>query len=242
MQVACEHCKTKINIPDRKIPKGQRVRINCPKCKKALSVAAPPNVKVQMRPGGRSGPTDLNETGKFHLRFIESKPARKPKEESYGYDDYTEDQDLDFYEDDARLALVMVDAARHASKIESAVKGLGYKFITSPNTRDGIGKMRFHHFELVILADGFDGQDLKNNSVMHYLNRLSMSIRRHIFLVLIGDQFKTKDNMMAFALSANMVMNPKELNKFSPILRNAISENQKFYKVYADCMVELGKA
>jgi hypothetical protein len=59
---------------------------------------------------------------------------------------------------------------------------------------------------------------------------------------LIGDQFKTRDNMMAFALSANIVINPKELNRFSPILRNAISENLKFYKVYADCMVELGNA
>jgi predicted Zn finger-like uncharacterized protein len=244
MQVACEHCKTKINIPDRKIPQGQRVRINCPKCKKAFSVAARRDVKVQKRPGGPSGPSDLNETGKFHLRFIESKPSREPQaqDQAYGYDEYTEDKDLEFFEDDARLALVMVDAPKQASKIESAVKGLGYKYITSPNTRDGIGKMRFHHFELVVLADGFDGQDLKNNSVMHYLNRLSMSIRRHIFLVLIGDQFKTRDNMMAFALSTNIVINPKELNKFSPILRNAISENLKFYKVYADCMVEMGKA
>ena len=69
---------------------------------------------------------------------------------------------------------------------------------------------------------------------MHYLNRLSMSVRRNIFLVLIGDRFKTRDNMMAFALSANVVLNPKELNTFAPILRNAISENEKFYKVYTD--------
>jgi hypothetical protein len=47
---------------------------------------------------------------------------------------------------------------------------------------------------------------------------------------------------MAFALSANVVINPKELNRFSPILRNAISENEKFYKIYLDTMAELGKA
>ena len=240
MQVACEHCKTKINIPDRKIPKGQRIRLNCPKCKKAFTVVAPQNVRKAVH---QPGPPAHDETGRFHMRFIESKPARAGSEDaSYSYDDYSHDNDLDFYEEDARLALLMVDAAKHASKIEGAVKGLGYRCITSPNTRDGIGKMRFHHFDLVILADGFDGQDLTNNSVMHYLNRLSMSVRRKIFLVLIGDRFKTRDNMMAFALSANVVINPKELNRFSPILRNAISENEKFYKIYLDTMAELGKA
>ena len=241
MQVACEHCKTKINIPDRKMPKGQRIRLNCPKCKKAFSVVAPQTARKGIR---QAGPPEHDETGRFHMRFIESKPAARvsPEEKSYGYEEYSQDNALDFYEEDARLALLMVDSPKYASKIESSVKGLGYRCITSPNTRDGIGKMRFHHFDLVILADGFDGQDLVNNSVMHYLNRLSMSVRRKIFLVLIGDRFKTRDNMMAFALSGNVVINPKELNRFSPILRNAISENEKFYKVYLDTMAELGKA
>ena len=161
MQVACEHCKTKINIPDRKMPKGQRVRLNCPKCKKAFSVVAP---RAKRKGPRQSGPAPHDETGKFHLRFIESKPAGGGEEEDYGYDQYTDDKDLDFYEEDARLALIMVDAPRQASKIESAVKGMGYRCISSPNTRDAIGKMRFHDFDLVILADGYDGQDLINNS------------------------------------------------------------------------------
>lgn len=239
MQVVCEHCKTKINIPDRKVPTGQRVRLNCPKCKKAFSVAPPRAKKAVKR---QPGPALHDETGKFHLRFIQSKPEKTEAEESYGYDDYAEDTDLDFYEEDARLALLMVDAPRQASKVESAVKGMGYRCISSPNSRDAIGKMRFHHFDLVILADGYDGMDLVNNSVMHYLNRLSMSVRRNIFLVLIGDRFKTRDNMAAFALSANVVLNPKELNRFAPILRNAISENEKFYKIFRDIMMEVGKA
>lgn len=239
MQVACEHCKTKINIPDHKIPRGQRVRINCPKCKKVISVVAP----YTTRKGSlQVGPAEHGETEMFHMRFMESKPAQGPEDAGNGYDDYSQDNGLDYYEEDARLALVMVDEPKQVSRIESAIKGLGYRHINSPTTRDGIGKMRFHHFDLVILADGFDGQDLTNNSVIHYLSRLSMPVRRNIFLVLIADRFKTRDNMMAFALSANIVVNPKELNGFGPILRNAILENKKFYKVYIDTMAELGKA
>jgi len=217
---------------------GQRVRLNCPKCKKAFSVAVPRTKRTVTR---HRGPAVHDETGKFHLRFIESQPAKKAEEEGYGYDEYTDDKALDFYEEDARLALIMVDAPKQAAKIESAVKGMGYRCISSPNSRDAIGKMRFHHFDLVILADGYDGQDLTNNSVMHYLNRLSMSVRRNIFLVLVGDRFKTRDNMAAFALSANMVLNPKELSRFAPVLRNAISENEKFYKVFRDILAEVGR-
>ena len=31
MEVVCEKCKAKLNIPDEKIPKGKRTIISCPK-------------------------------------------------------------------------------------------------------------------------------------------------------------------------------------------------------------------
>jgi hypothetical protein len=69
-----------------------------------------------------------------------------------------------------------------------------------------------------------------------------MSVRRRIFLALISDNFKTMDNMMAFAMSANVVINTKDIQKLHLILKKAASENERFYKVFMDTMVETGKA
>jgi len=206
MEITCKHCRAKLNIPDKRIPKGQRAKVNCPKCKKQI-ILHPSNAK----------------TG------------------DYGYREYSEDKDLDFFEESSKLTLVMVGNKEHAKKIKSAVESLGYRYIASESTRDAIGKMRFHHFDLIILSDGFNGSELKNSPVINHLNRLSMSIRRKIFLALVSYDFKTMDNMMAFALSANVVINPKEMDRFAAILKKAITDNDKFYKVFLDTLAEVGK-
>ena len=220
MEITCEHCETKLNIPDEKIPKDQVIRISCPKCKNKM-----PFDTVKSNPG-----------------FTESNRAQESEEDSYGYGDYSEDEALGFYEEGTKLALVLDNNTEHSEKIRAAVKQLGYNYISAPNTRDAIGRMRFHHFDLLILSDGFDGQGLENSPILNYLNHISISVRRGIFVALMGERYKTMDNMMAFAMSANVVINPKELDKLSAILKRAILDNEKFYKVFMDTLVEAGKA
>lgn len=233
MEVTCSQCKTKLNIPDEKIPKDQMVRINCPKCKGKITVEPARPAKEKETPE-----ESFDETGKMHLKFIESK---KGKEGSSGDDDYSGDEVLDFFDEDTKPALMMVgdDISEEAKK---SIEELGYKCVSAPSTRDALGKMRFHHFDMVLLADGFDGQEIENSPVMNYLNHISMSSRRRIFLALIGDKFKTMDDMKAYALSANMVISGKDLDKLTSILKKGVSEHERFYKVFMDTLVETGKA
>lgn len=239
MEITCTQCSSRFNVPDEKLPKGQKVRIGCPRCKNKIVIGVPEAAKEVEDHSGDQGVTG-NETPKDRLE--ESETSSAAQDAGYGYEEYTEDKDLDFFEADTKLALVMADATEHIEKIQKAIEKLGYRFISSPGTRDAIGKMRFHHFDVVILTDGFDGYDLKNSPVMNYLNRLSMSVRRKIFLALVSDDFKTLDNMMAYALSANVVINTKDIDRVQAILRKAISDHEKFYKVFTDTLAEVGKA
>lgn len=234
MELSCEKCRTRFTIPDEKAPRARVVRLACPKCKGAITVGSEPPLPVS----GSKAPRNGEE---FRLRFIEPKTHREPAEESYTYEDYTGDQALEFFEEGTKLALVMANSREQSEMIRSAAEKIGYKFITTPNTRDAIGKLRFHHFELIILAEGFDGQALDQSAILTYLNRLPMPVRRRIFLALVSDGFKTMDNVMAFAMSANVVINSKDAEKLHLVLRKAIVENERFYKVYTDILVETGK-
>lgn len=40
MNVICEHCQTKLTIPDSKIPKDRATKVKCPKCKGAIHIPA----------------------------------------------------------------------------------------------------------------------------------------------------------------------------------------------------------
>ncbi|MFH1488231.1 MAG: zinc-ribbon domain-containing protein [Pseudomonadota bacterium] len=232
MEVICENCSTKLNIPDEKIPEGQKVRISCPKCKQKITIG-------KRTPASEE---EYAETGKFHLKFLEKKSQEPPEGEGYSYDDYSDDKSLDVFEEGTSLALVLDSDEARLEKIRAAVKNLGYQFVTSANTRDATGKLRFYNFDLIILTDGFDGQNFDQSPILNFLNRLSMSVRRRIFVALMGEEFKTLDNMMAFAKSANAVINIREVDKLSGILKRAVAENEKFYKVYMDILAEVGKA
>ena len=237
MEVTCSECKTKLNVPDEKIPRDQMVRINCPKCKSKITIDSRKNAREES-----SDSEDFTKTGKLHLKFIEPKHEKPPEEEGYSYDDYSDDADLDFFEEDTKLALIMAADNDQSEKIKTAVQGLGYKCVAPKNTRDALGKMRFHHFDLVFLTAGFDGQELGNNPVLNHLNHLSMSSRRMIFLALMGDRLKTMDSMMSYAMSANTVITSKDIESLSSILKKSIKEHEKFYKVFMDTLVEAGKA
>ena len=238
MEFTCGHCKAKLNIPDEKIPKDQRVKVRCPKCNKRIILDTR---EAEAEKPASDNQVDFHETGEFYLKALEKRPASAEEEDSYGYDDYSEDDSLDFFEEETKLALVMESNDEHAEKIRIAVKELGYKCISTPNTRDALGKMRFHHFDLVILSDGFDGQPLEGSPTINFINHFSMLVRRKIFLTLLSDKFKTTDNMMCFAMSANLVANKRDLDRLPVVLKKAISDNEKFYKVLMDTMSEIGK-
>ena len=237
MEVICESCNAKLNIPEEKIPKDQVVKIACPKCKNKFILKN----KEQKAAAPASGQNPFSETGRFRLKFMEAKAAQKEGEESYGYEDYADDEALVFFEEGTKLALLMAKNDEESKRIIPALEQFGYKVIPTSSTRDAIGKARFHHFDMVILMDEFDNQRLEHSAMINYLNRLSMSIRRRIFVALISEHFKTMDDMMAFAMSANVVINSKDIEKVFPILKKAISENEKFYKVFLDVLAETGK-
>jgi hypothetical protein len=224
MDIICEKCNAKLSIPDDKIPSGQRAAISCPKCKNRITL----NVSV---PGRKNLPP---EAGEKHGPVVNNAGS------DYGYED--DDASLDFFEEGVRLALIMGNEPHQAEKLGQTVDELGYKHVLAKNTRDAISKMRLHHFDVILLSDGFDGIDLAQSPILQHINNLSMSVRRRIFLALVADEFKTMDHMMAFAMSANIVTNGGDLDRLTSIMKHAISDNEKFYKVFTDTVVEVGKA
>ena len=170
--------------------------------------------------------------------------TKKPDKDTVSGETEEFEQDsspLELFEEGTKLALVLNGDDGQIKDISSALEKLSYKPIVAPSIQDAMGKLRLHHFDLIILSDGFGGQNLEGSPITHYLNHLSMSVRRKIFLTLVSDKFKTMDNMTAFTLSANLVLHPADLSKLRLILNKAILDNEKFYKIFMDTLKETGK-
>jgi len=118
---------------------------------------------------------------------------------------------------------------------------MGYH-TTAPQTyKDTLKQMRFHVFDMVVLNESFGTRDPDMNSVLKYLDRLNMSIRRNIFLALITTRFRTMDNMTAFNKSVNLIINLKNINEIEKILRRGLADNKAFYRVFKESLIKTGR-
>jgi len=224
MEIVCENCRAKLNIPDEKIPEGQRVSIKCPKCQH----------KGVIDPSERASPGMTPDVGDPDepLAFMN---------ELGGSEDWGGDA-LESYGEHEKLALVLDPDAQTRDIIKAVLDGLGYRSLMDEDAKSALKKLRLHAFDVVSLSDGFDQVPVEESPVTTYINRLSMSIRRRMFLMLISGRFKTMDRLTAFAMSANLVVNPKDVNRLDRIVGMAISDNEKFYKVFTDTLKEMGRA
>ena len=228
MEVVCSNCRARLKIPDEKVPETGRVTANCPKCKSKISFeksrpdSEPPQVQKLPR---------VQETPEMDLAI--------PEQDSEYRDE--DPFSLNFYEEGAKLALLMLSEAEADRGIREAAEGLLHKTVLVKSAGEGISKMRFHLFDLLVLSEHFEEVPWAQSPVLHYLNRLPMHTRRKSFLVLLGSEFSTMDRMTAFGLSADLVVNPKDMNEFAAILKAALWDQENFYGAFTETLNELGK-
>jgi CheY-like chemotaxis protein len=264
MKIKCENCSTLLELRKEKLPDKQQVVARCPECREVLTFdsaelksGTPETIitgKLQRKAGtvvedNRYGYEEdtlevFEENAQLALVMendVQQVEMLRQAVEELGYTYVSAASTRDAI-DKMRTQQMMERDAQQVEMLRRAVESLGYTYVTAENTREAIGKMRFHSFDLLILSDGFDDIELAESPVRHYLNHQPMSIRRHMFLVLLGDSFKTMDELTAFSLSADLVVNRKDLGKLTTILKQAVLNKQKFYKVFLDTLVEAGRS
>lgn len=230
MQVKCTECEHGINIPDEKVPQGKVFSIACPGCR----------VKIRIDQHISSEPVEEPKP------FIEDEPETETAEDdSLGiilsseseFDD--EDEDFPIYDENDKLALILDDADKNLWPDVLEERGFKVQFAKSPE--HAVHKMKFTHYHFVILHENYGKVALEKNPVYRALAAMPMTTRRNIFFAIIGEKFKTLNNMQAFSTSANLVINEKDRDKLARILKKAISEHEVFYKVFKESLQAMGK-
>ena len=220
MDITCDKCQSKFKIPDEKIPAGKVATLRCPKCKEKITV------------GASKKPAAPEETPR--------RPEMSSSEvASEAYD--ASDKPFDFIEEEGKTALVCESDPGIKKTINNALAFLDYHITDTENARDALKKMRYHNYDLILVNEEFDTTDPDMNGVLIFIERLNMSIRRDMFVVLISNRFRTMDNMAAFNKSVNIIINISNIKDFNKILRRGISDNDYFYRVYKEMMRKTGR-
>jgi zinc-ribbon domain len=229
MNISCKNCQSKFKIPDEKVPKGQTFSLTCPQCSA--------KVIVDTRSDSQSVPNNASRS--MDPPAPEKKKTLLDEVDANTYD--ASDKPFDFVEEGVETALLCESDAAVKTKIKTALHNMNYHITAPELPKDALKQMRFHVFDMVVLNERFGDQDPGMNSVLKYMDRLNMSIRRNIFVTLITDRFRTMDNMAAFNKSVNMIVNLKNIHEIEKILRRGIADHEAFYRVYKRALIKTGR-
>jgi CheY-like chemotaxis protein len=148
---------------------------------------------------------------------------------------------FDFIEEEGLTALVCEANPLVRKTITDALELMEYQITEAESTRDALKRMRYHNYDLFVVNEVFDTENPESNGILLYLERLSMTVRRNMFVALISDRFRTMDNMMALNKSANLIVNVKNVEDIGKILSRGITDNEYFYRVFKGTLKEVGR-
>ncbi|KMP11698.1 hypothetical protein UR09_01915 [Candidatus Nitromaritima sp. SCGC AAA799-A02] len=222
MQIKCTSCERSISLPDEKVPKDKAFTITCPGCKEKVKVDQ--HLKTEV-PANASPPPPQEET-------VDTAAFAVSQE-------FEDDEDLIIYDENDKIALILDEKNKDAWT--KALEEKEYKIQFAQSPEHAVHKMKFTQFHFVALEGSFGNVSLEKSLIYNTIIEMPMSDRRNIFFALVGDQFKTLNNMQAFAASANVVINQKDMEKVSDVLKKSITENDMFYKVYKETLHAMGK-
>ncbi len=147
---------------------------------------------------------------------------------------------IEFFQLGDKTSLICADPGT-TEVVKATLHELGFKFHVAETPEMAAERMRYTHYDCILVQENFAGSSLRSNSVLNYLAPLSMGQRRYSFVCLIGPSFKTLDAMEAFSHSVHLTLNPMDLPNLGPILKKGLAEFEQLYRMYKDTLAAVGE-
>lgn len=223
MQANCPQCSQRIVIDDARVP-DRPFSVKCPKCQTAVKfpgkgAAAPAAAPASAPAAAPAAPTASPELGGEEMRA--QMMAQIRREMSLGGDAGRA----------AGRALVAVPAGQ-AGSVALPLTRQGYQVDTLDNPEDGGRLLEQGVYDVVVTtrAEAAAGKE----SLSQRIARLSPENRRRVFVVFLGDEYRTGDGTQAWSLNADLVVRTADAGNVDALLMRTLEERSRLYQVYHD--------
>jgi hypothetical protein len=142
----------------------------------------------------------------------------------------------DIFEPDDITALVCVDEPEVQRSIVEQLGELNYRIHTGLFAEDISLRLRAHTYHVVVIYETFAGSVAEGNPVLAETVRTPSSQRRNQFVVLIGPNMVSNNEIQAFQFSVDLVVSVSDLTSFRPLLRRSVARHAEFYRKFNECL------
>lgn len=213
MQGNCTQCGHKIVIDDAKVP-DRPFQVKCPKCQTLVKFAGKGGAEAHEAPSAEAPGPAVEE---MRAQMMAQVRRELTLGDPVGH---------------GQRALVALPDKAHAGAITLTLTRLGHQVDTLDDWAEGGRLMEQGVYDVIVTARiaGTEGRE----SLYQRLNRLNPEARRGLFVVLVGNEFKTADGTQAWACLADLVVNAKDAASCDTVFRNTVAERGRLYQAYLD--------
>jgi hypothetical protein len=154
-------------------------------------------------------------------------------------EEFDDEEEIEIYDEHDKIALIL--DRQNDDLWDTVLTELEYKLQRAKSPEHAVHKLRFNQYHVVVFHEKYGDSSLKTSPLYEFIRDMPMYTRRKTFVAVVGENYKTLDNMEALAFSVNLVINQKDVGQLETILKKSIGDNDTFYKVYRETMTALGK-
>jgi hypothetical protein len=142
----------------------------------------------------------------------------------------------DIFEPEDVTALVCIDEPDVQRAVVDQLTELDYRIHTGLFPEDISLKLRAHTYNLVVVYETFADSVAEGNPVLIETGRTPSAQRRSQFVVLIGPNMITNNDLQAFQYSVDLVVSVSDIANLKPVLRRSVARHTEFYRKFNDCL------
>jgi predicted Zn finger-like uncharacterized protein len=211
VQAQCSQCSSRIQIDDSKVP-DKPFKVKCPKCQAVITLPG------KGAPAGNGGAeAAAPPPAPAYEPPLAPSPAAVARRERAASS-----------QNDALVAL----SGPAASAIQAVLVSLGYNVDVVDDPEEGVRLVEQGVYELAVTsrAQGDGGKE----TLYQRLGRLATDYRRGVFVILVGDEFRTGDGTQAWVAQADLVVHPNDAARAEHLIRSVVQERKRLYQPLHD--------
>lgn len=215
MQAPCPQCGSRIVIDDAKLP-DRPFQVRCPKCQAVAKFpgrSAAAAEESAPEPPMAAPPQPVADEVRAQLM------AQVRREMAHGSTA------------GSHRALVSIGDRALAGAVTVMLSRLGYEVDAIEDVAEGGRLMEQGAQDVVFTTRGVAAQG-KPETLYQRLNRLSPEARRRLFVVLVGDEFKTADGTQAWVCLADLVVHTRDAGAADNVMTQTLAERSRLYQAF----------
>lgn len=200
MQLTCEHCSKSFDLPEHKVPGGQKLRFACPACGEK-------NV-VNLKQGSDNSNKDSKEK------------KQSPEVDSSKFEITIEP---DMYPPGSEVAFIFVYDSVWEERAKQHWEAKGYYVSLAEDKNEAVQKIALNKYSIILIEDVPE-----NKPLLQEIANWPGDKRREINCIIVGGHAESFDPQQAFINGVNSYINIEQRDNIEELLNNC-QENFRIF-------------